>query len=318
MQTSEKKELYLGLYRTMLRIRRFEEAVAVLYSQGELPGFVHLYIGEEAVATGVCASLLPTDCILSTHRGHGHCIAKGASMSRMMAELLGRGAGYCRGKGGSMHIADLSVGILGANGIVGGGIPIAAGAAAAMEYRKTGGVAVAFFGDGATATGAFHETCNLAATWKLPVLFVCENNLFAENMPLKQHLSVSTVAARAQGYEMRSQVVDGNDVLAVLDAAREAVKIAREGGGPTFIECRTYRWKGHSQGDPPPPDLEQWKQRCPIQRQKATILGSGIADEKELVEIEKSCELEVQAAVESARHAPAPALESALQDLYAL
>ena len=316
MASTLSRQMLLSLYRTMLRIRRFEEAVAELYSQGKVPGFVHLYIGEEAVAAGVCAALSPGDYIGSTHRGHGHCIAKGASLNRMMAELMGKSEGYCGGKGGSMHIADLSVGILGANGIVGGGIPIAAGAAEAMAYRGTGGVAVAFFGDGATATGAFHETCNLAATWKLPLILVCENNMFAENMPFKQHMDVSTAAVRAQGYEMRFEVVDGNDVIAVQESARKAVAFAREGCGPSFIECKTYRWKGHSQGDPPPPGLEEWKSKCPIERHKSAILQSGLAGEPELVEIEKACGAEVQDAIQFAIKAASPDPATAMQDLF--
>ena len=318
METTVTKEVALSLYRTMNRIRRFEESVSLLYSQGEIPGFVHLYLGEEAVAAGICHGLTPTDCITSTHRGHGHCIAKGASMNRMMAELFGKKTGSCKGKGGSMHIADLSVGILGANGIVGGGIPATVGAAAALDYRGSKGVAVAFFGDGATNTGAFHETCNLAATWKLPLIFVCENNLFALSVPLHKHQNLSTVASRAAGYEMRARVVDGNDVLAVLDAAQEAIGLAREGMGPSFIECKTYRWRGHSEGDPLPPALDTWKPRCPLIRLQNWMQEAGFADQGMIQKIDEAAKDEVARAIQFARNSPSPSPEEARDDLYTL
>jgi TPP-dependent pyruvate/acetoin dehydrogenase alpha subunit len=318
LETTVTKEVALSLYRTMNRIRRFEESVSLLYAQGEIPGFVHLYLGEEAVAAGICHGLTPKDCVTSTHRGHGHCLAKGASMNRMMAELFGKKTGYCRGKGGSMHIADLSVGILGANGIVGGGIPATAGAAAALDYKGDKGVAVAFFGDGATNTGAFHETCNLAATWKLPLIFVCENNLFALSVPLHQHQNLSTVASRAAGYEMRARVVDGNDVLAVLGAAQEAIQFARKGMGPSFIECKTYRWRGHSEGDPLPPDLDTWKSRCPLLRLRTWMQETGLAEPRTIQEIDEAAKDEVTQAIQFARSSPAPSPEEARDDLYTL
>jgi TPP-dependent pyruvate/acetoin dehydrogenase alpha subunit len=318
LETTVAKEVALSLYRTMNRIRRFEESVSLLYAQGEIPGFVHLYLGEEAVAAGICQGLAPTDCITSTHRGHGHCIAKGASMNRMMAELFGKKTGYCKGKGGSMHIADLSVGILGANGIVGGGIPTTAGAAMAMDYRQSKGVAVAFFGDGATNTGAFHETCNLAATWKLPLVFVCENNLFALSVPLHRYQNLITVASRAAGYEMRAQVVDGNDVLAVYAAAQEAIRLARDGMGPGFIECKTYRWRGHSEGDPLPPDLDTWKPKCPLLRLKNWMRETGVANESTFQEIDDAAKDEVTQAIQFARSSPSPSREEARDDLYTL
>ena len=236
MNVSLSKKKAEEIYRTMVKIRRFDEVVGRLYADGEIPGFMHLYIGEEAVAAGTCATLRKTDYITSTHRGHGHCIAKGGRFDSMMAELFGRTTGYCKGKGGSMHIADLDLGILGANGIVSGGIPIAVGAGVGIQYKNEDGVVVSFFGDGATNVGQFHEACNLASTWGLPVIFVCENNQYAQTTPQIEHQKIHDVAKRALAYDMQSVIVDGNDVIKVYEAALEAVKKAREGEGPTFIE----------------------------------------------------------------------------------
>ncbi|MCK5569081.1 MAG: thiamine pyrophosphate-dependent dehydrogenase E1 component subunit alpha, partial [Spirochaetes bacterium] len=224
MNLSIDKKTAVELFRTMVKIRRFDETVIQLYADGEIPGFMHLYIGEEAVAAGVCAALNKSDYITSTHRGHGHCIAKGGRPDYMMAELFGRKTGYCKGKGGSMHIADLDIGILGANGIVSGGIPTAVGAAVGIQYQDDDRVAVSFFGDGATNVGQFHEACNLASIWELPVIFVCENNLFAQTTPRTEHQKIKDVAARASAYDMPAVTVDGNDVIEVYQAAKEAVK----------------------------------------------------------------------------------------------
>ena len=244
------EELLCRLYRTMVTIRFFEQTVEKHFLAGEIPGFVHLYIGEEAIATGVCANLTPDDYIASTHRGHGHSIAKGADVSRMMAEIFGKKTGYCKGKGGSMHIADFSVGMLGANGVVGGSFAIATGAALATKMLEQKRVAVAFFGDGASNRGTFHESANLASIWKLPVIFLCENNQYASTTPYRSSTSVEDIADRARGYGMPGVVVDGNDVFAVYEAAKAAVERARGGGGPSLVEAKTYRIKGHFVGDP--------------------------------------------------------------------
>jgi len=259
-----------AIYRNMIRIRKFDTTIIQLYADGEIPGFMHLYIGEEAVAAGVCAALRKEDLITSTHRGHGHCIAKGGRLDLMMAELFGRKTGYCKGKGGSMHIADFNLGILGANGIVSGGIPTAVGAAVGIQYKGEKRVAVSFFGDGATNVGQFHEACNLASLWELPVLFVCENNQYAQTTPQAEHQKIQNVADRALSYDMKSAVVDGNDVVEIYRVTAEAAERAREGTGPTFIECKTYRWRGHWEGDPQPyrtqDEVEAWKRKCPIIR----------------------------------------------------
>ncbi len=242
-------EKLLDIYTRILRIRRFEEEVSKLFAQGQLPGFVHLYIGEEAVGAGVCAALRDDDYIVSTHRGHGHVLAKGGDMKRMMAELFGKRDGYCKGKGGSMHIADFSIGMLGACGIVGGGIPIAVGAALSAKTRGTDQVAVTFFGDGAANEGSFHESLNLASVLKLPVIFVCENNQYGEFTPAASAMNIKDIALRAQGYGIPGVIVDGTDAIAMYDAAQEAVARARCGEGPTLIEAKTHRRGGHAEGE---------------------------------------------------------------------
>ncbi|HEX2808627.1 MAG TPA: thiamine pyrophosphate-dependent dehydrogenase E1 component subunit alpha [Kineosporiaceae bacterium] len=253
---------------TMWTIRRFEEAVDDLFARGMMHGTMHLSIGQEASATGVCLALRPDDLIASTHRGHGHCIAKGAQLVPMMAELLAKDIGYCRGRGGSMHIADVSQGNLGANGIVAGGIPIAVGAALAQKLQGTGRVVVCFFGDGATNEGAFHEAANLAAIWQLPVVLVCENNKYGMSFSTEKSMHVATVAERAAAYGFPGARVDGNDVEAVHAAALEAVDRARSGGGPTLLEAVTYRWKGHSKSDKnlyrSREEIEHWREDDPI------------------------------------------------------
>ncbi|MCW4021318.1 MAG: thiamine pyrophosphate-dependent dehydrogenase E1 component subunit alpha, partial [Candidatus Bathyarchaeota archaeon] len=234
------------MYRKMLEIRRFEEKVWDLFGRNLIPGTLHLYLGQEATAVGVCANLQVEDYITSTHRGHGHCIAKGADLNKTMAEILGRKNGYCKGKGGSMHVADAAVGNLGATAVVGSAIPIAVGAALSCKLRKTKQVVACFFGDGASNNGIFHEALNMAAVWELPVVFVCENNLYAMGTRITNVTAIENIADRASGYGMPGVVVDGNDVVAVYQAAKEAVGRARSGGGPTLVECKTYRHKGHS------------------------------------------------------------------------
>ena len=280
--TTEKQ---LEMLRSMQTIRRFEERASDDYQAGAIYGVVHCYIGEEAVAVGVCAALNSDDQIISTHRGHGHCLAKGADLNRMMAELYGRQTGYCKGKGGSMHIADFSIGMLGANGIVAGGIPIVTGAGLAAQLEGKGRVAVSFFGDGASNAGPFHESINIAATWKLPMLYVCENNLYSAGTTAADTLALSDVAARAAGYGIPGVVVDGNDVMAVYEAAEAAVNRARAGQGPTLIECKTYRWRGHTerpgQEDPrPKEEIEEWRQRDPINRFATSLMEHGLLTEE--------------------------------------
>lgn len=305
----------------MLLIRRFEEKVNEKFLTGEIPGFVHLYIGEEAAAVGVCSALIRTDYITSTHRGHGHTIAKGAQVDRCMAELYGRKTGYCKGKGGSMHIADFSVGMLGANGVVGGGFNLATGAALAVQLRKGNNVAVCFFGDGASNRGTFHEALNMASVWKLPAIFVCENNQWASTTPLHEATSVTDISLRAAGYAMPGVMVDGNDVFAVYEAAVEAVERARRGEGPTLLECKTYRIKGHFVGDPEQyrtreEVLDQMESNDPIKKFLQRVLEEGLLEEAQLKEIEQCVTEEIQEAVRFAEESPYPDPEEAFDDLY--
>jgi TPP-dependent pyruvate/acetoin dehydrogenase alpha subunit len=293
---------------TMWTIRRFEEAVDDLFGRGLMHGTMHLSIGQEASATGVCLALRPDDLIASTHRGHGHCIAKGADLEPMMAELLAKDTGYCRGRGGSMHIADVARGNLGANGIVGGGVPIAVGAALAQRQLATGRVVVCFFGDGATNEGAFHEAANLAAIWDLPVVLVCENNKYGMSFSTEQSMRVATVAERAAAYGMPGVRVDGNDVEAVHDAATEAVRRARDGGGPTLLEAVTYRWKGHSKSDKnlyrSREEIEQWRQDDPITAFEAEALGLGTLTDADVEGVRDGARDAVREAVRAAMAAP--------------
>ncbi|MFH0846587.1 MAG: thiamine pyrophosphate-dependent dehydrogenase E1 component subunit alpha [Chloroflexota bacterium] len=306
----------------MLTIRRFEERVAEDYKDMAVPGLVHSYIGEEACATGVCAALRPDDRIVSTHRGHGHCIAKGADLNRMMAELYGRATGYCQGKGGSMHIADFGIGMLGANGIVGGGFGIATGAALACKLEGSGRVAVAFFGDGATHEGTFHENMNLASIWRLPIVFACENNLYGSTVPATYAIPVKDIAQRAAAYAIPAQVVDGNDVLAVYEKAREAVGRARSGGGPSFLELKTYRWRTHTEalwplGDPRPKDeVESWKKRDPVPALGNKMIEAEIVSKEELEKIDEEIRAKIKGAINFALESPYPEPQAALANLF--
>lgn len=313
-------EKLLWMYTNMLKIRRFEEKVAELFAAGKIPGFVHLYIGEEAVATGVCAHLRKDDYITSTHRGHGHLISKGGDLKLMMAELFGKRTGYCKGKGGSMHIADLDLGILGANGIVGGGPPIATGAALAARYKGTDQVAVCFLGDGASNQGTFHEGVNLASIWKLPVIFVVENNMYGISLPQTRSMRVQDIADRARAYDIPGFVVDGNDVIAVYEAAGEAIQRARAGEGPALIECKTYRYRGHFEGDPmiyrTREEEEMWKAKDPIPRFEAKLMEMGVLTEAQAREINERILAEVEEAVRFAEESPWPAPEEVLEDVY--
>jgi 2-oxoisovalerate dehydrogenase E1 component len=296
------------MHRRMLLIRGFEQRVAALYRDGEVPGFVHLSIGQEAAAVGACWPLRPTDVITSTHRGHGHCLAKGLDPLGMFAELMGKDQGSNRGRGGSMHIADPKLGIFGANGIVAAGLPIAAGAATAAQLRSDGSVAVAFFGDGAPAQGAFHEALNLAAVWRLPVVFFCENNGYAEFSPVaSQH--GAPLASRAAGYGLRYVAVDGNDVVATAAAMEDVVLAARAGEGPAVVEAATYRWHGHYEGDPQryrtPEEVREWEGRDPLLAHERRLREAGVADD-ELKALEASVATELDGAVEAARKLSAP------------
>jgi pyruvate dehydrogenase E1 component alpha subunit len=314
------KAALLGMYERMMQIRTFEEAAGAQFAAGKIPGFVHLYAGEEAVAVGVCAHLTDKDYITSTHRGHGHCIAKGVDLDGMVAELMGKATGLCKGKGGSMHIADVDRGMLGANGIVGGGFPLACGAALTARTLGTGGVAVCFFGDGAANQGTFHEGLNLAAIWKLPVVFVCENNGYAESTPVSYHCSASDIANRAAAYEIPGVVVDGLDLFAVYEAAGVAVARARRGEGPSLIEAKTYRYYGHFEGDTilyrTKEELEAYRRRDPIGAVRTYILEHDLAGEDELGAIDERVADQVRRAWERAEAAPWPAPEEALDDVY--
>ena len=318
------KDRLLDMYRTMQTIRQFESRVKEIFQEGKIPGFVHVSIGEEASATGVAAALTDTDYITSTHRGHGHLIAKGGDVKPMMAELFGKKTGYCKGKGGSMHIANFELGILGANGIVGAGLPIATGAGLAAKVRGSGEVAACFFGDGASNEGTFHESLNIASAWKLPVVYVCENNLYGEFTAGRDVTSVKDIADRARGHDMPGVVVNGNDVVEVYEATREAVDRARKGEGPTLLECKTYRWEGHVVGEEaflgkrsyrPADEIEAWKKRCPLTSfEQRFVPGSFGAKELEAVRTEVG--RRIDEAVQFAMDSPLPAPEEALDDMF--
>jgi pyruvate dehydrogenase E1 component alpha subunit len=318
------KKFTCHLLEKMLEIRYFEEKIVDQYARGNVPGLAHLYIGEEAVAVGACACLEKTDLITSTHRGHGHCIAKGADLNRMMAELFGKRTGYCKGKGGSMHIASMEVGMLGAMGIVGSGGPIAGGAALAAKLRKSGQVVLCFFGDGASNTGAFHESANFASLHKLPLVYVCENNLYGISVSMKRHTALENIADRAAGYAMPGVVADGMDVLAVYRTVGKAVEAARNGKGPALVECKTYRFRGHFEGDPnlgiryrTTQEMESWKARCPIKTLKDQIRQQKLASQKEIDTLEKKVKQRIEEAMAFADASPFPEGKEALEDLFA-
>ena len=315
------KEKLLGFYETMLTIRAFENKAVELFADNQLPGFVHLYLGEEAVATGVCGSLTDKDFITSTHRGHGHLLAKGGKVDLMMAELFGKATGYCKGKGGSMHIADVELGILGANGIVGAGQPISAGAAFACQYKKTDAVAVCFFGDGASNRGTFHEALNMASVWKLPLVFICENNMYGISNCQRDHMQITDVSDRAGAYGIPGVTVDGNDVIAVYEAAAAAIARARKGDGPSLVECKTWRWRGHFEGDPgaykDPAEQEAWLAKDPIPRFERKLVELKYATLAELEAIKTKVDAHIAAAIKFSQDSPYPNPEDALTDVYA-
>ncbi|MDQ3767169.1 MAG: thiamine pyrophosphate-dependent dehydrogenase E1 component subunit alpha [Actinomycetota bacterium] len=320
MEKLDKGEL-LELYRKMVLIRRFEEKASELRQAGFIPGFLHPYIGQEAVATGACAALEDSDVITSTHRGHGHMLARGADPRRMYAELYARKGGYNRAKGGSLHMIDTELGFLGANGIVGGGIPLATGAALQLKRTGSTGVAVSFFGDGATNQGSFHESLNLASLWKLPVIFVCENNLYGEFTPQDKHQPIRDIARRADSYAMTGEIADGNDVLDMLRVASEAVNRARAGAGPSLVEAKTYRHRGHYEGDMgryrSAQEVEEWMAKDPILNLETGLLQDSRVAQEELDEVRNSLEEELDAAAEFAAASPHPQPGEALEDVFA-
>lgn len=310
----------LSLYRRMILIREFELRAINERRAGLIPGFIHSCVGQEATAVGACAALRPEDVITSTHRGHGHLIAKGGEPKYMMAELAARSTGYCGGKGGSLHMTDFDLGILGANGIVAGGIPMATGAALAFKMRGEDRIALAFFGDGAVNEGAFHEAANLAGLWKLPIIFFCENNLYGEGTPQNKQAPVVDLSVRAEGYNFPGVIVDGNDVLAVVGATQTAAERARAGEGPTFVEGKTYRFRGHYEGDPmiyrSKEETEAWRQRDPIMLFRRRLLEEKWASTADVQEAEAQVQATLDEAVKFAADSPQPKPESALEGVY--
>ena len=315
-------EVLRDIHRRMVRIRLFEEAAGRIFEAGRMPGFIHLYVGQEAVAAGVCAALRDDDQVSSTHRGHGHLVAKGGDLSRMMAELMGKATGYCGGKGGSMHVCDLDLNMLGANGIVGGGVPIAVGAGFANKYRANGAVSVAFFGDGATNIGAFHEAANMAAALELPVLFVCENNEYAEYTRRDETMAIDDVVERAAAYGMPGAKVDGMDAVAVFEATTGALDRARQGGGPSFIECKTYRYYNHHgvqtlgmkyRSDD---EVKEWRDRDPVPRHEDLMVSVGAMTPDGIESVRDEIAAEVEAAIEFAEQSPMPDPADLLVDVY--
>lgn len=316
------KETSLRFYQEMYKIRQFELKAIELFMQGLMAGNIHTCVGQEASAVGACHAIEQSDFITATHRGHGHCLAKGGKVDLMMAELFGKSTGYCKGKGGSMHIADVSLGILGANGIVGAGIPIAVGSALASKIKGTKEVTISFFGDAASNQGAFHEAVNMATAWKLPCIFLCENNKYGVSVCIDRVCNVENIADRAAAYNMPGVVVDGNDVFAVFEAVQIAAERARNGEGPTLIECKTYRHRGHYEGDPQiyktPEEIQMWKERDPIIRLRGEILAAGAATEAEMDTIENEAKAAIEAAVEFAKQSSYPDADQITTDVYAM
>jgi acetoin:2,6-dichlorophenolindophenol oxidoreductase subunit alpha len=307
-------EVLLSYYKKLLELRLFEVKVQELYRNGRLPGFVHLYVGEEAVAVGVCSNLEAPDLVFSTHRGHGHALAKGVPSRIVLAELWGKATGSSGGRGGSMHMYAPEYGFMGTNGIVGAPIPLATGAALSAKMRKNHQVVVCFFGDGAVNSGSFHEAVNMGAVWNLPVVYVCENNLYATEMAFLRATKNTSVASRAAAYGLPGVVVDGQDVVAVHEVASEAIRRAREDGGPTLIECKTYRYVGHHEGDPGTDyrtrdEVQQWKQKDPVKIARKLLLDLGV-DEKQLQAADQEVERLIDDAVEFAEKSPEPAADS--------
>jgi pyruvate dehydrogenase E1 component alpha subunit len=316
-----KRELCVGMLSEMYTIRFFEETVDDLFARGLVHGTMHLSIGQEASAVGSISALRDEDYILSTHRGHGHCIAKGADIKLMMAEFLGKETGYCRGRGGSMHIADMEGRNLGANGVVGGGIPLAVGVGLSLKMKNRDELVMGFFGDGAANQGSFHESLNMAAIWDLPVVYVCENNQYGMSMPATKALKIENISQRAASYGMHGVTVDGNDVLEVYEAATEAVRRARDKKGPTLLECKTYRWKGHSKSDHEryrtKEEIAAWKKKDPIKRFREVLISEGVIGEEEARSIEEEARQTIIEALEYAKASPEPSVDTILEGVYA-
>lgn len=317
------KEKLIDMYRTMVRIRTFEGRVVKEYAAGKIGGIVHLYLGEEAIATGACANLRPDDYIVSTHRGHGHLIAKGGKTDRMMAEVYGKETGYCKGKGGSMHIADVDIGILGANGIAGGGLPLAVGAGLSSKLRQTDQVTACFFGDGSSNNGTFHESLNFAAVHCLPVVFVCENNTYGISVSQRQHQTIKDVSIRSAAYNMPGITIDGNDVMAVYETAGKAVERARAGEGPTLMECKTYRWRGHHEGDPNQgrryrsmDEVKEWMEKCPIKRFEQRLVDEKVLTKPKIKKVWEETQKAIDDSVEYANQSPFPEPQDLYEDVY--
>ena len=314
------KEVLQEMYHNMLLTRKFEEKVAYFFSMGMVHGTTHLYAGEEASASGVCAAMEEQDIMTSTHRGHGHCISRGIDLNRMMAELLGKATGYCKGKGGSMHIADLERGNLGANGVVGGGQPIAVGAGITTQMKKLDRIVVCFFGDGSTNEGSFHESLNLASVWKLPILFVCENNQYGMSTSIRYSMNISDISIRAASYGIPGKKIDGNDAVLVYEETRKAREYVKE-NGPMLLVCETYRHLGHSKSDAcvyrTKEELAAWKEKDPIKLLGKYMEDNKVATEKELEEMDKQATDEIEAAVAFAKESPYPSLDTILEDVYA-
>jgi len=311
----------MELHRSMLRVRRTEEKLQQVFADGKIPGFIHVSIGQEAVATGVCSCLTPADTIFTTHRGHGHTLAKGMELKPFMAEIFGRANGACHGNSGSMHVASAATGVGGANGIVGAGLPISLGSAFGSAFKGEDSVTVAFFGDGASNQGTFHESLNLAALWNLPLIFVCENNGWAQFTSQKSYMKIDTIARRADGYGMPGLTVDGDDVLKVRDAMRQALARARAGEGPTLLECKTYRWFGHYAGDPqkyrPVDNVEKARTVDCIANFERFLIDSGFADRQQLDAVDAGLRAEIDEAIAYAEAAPAAPTGQFLNDVYA-
>jgi pyruvate dehydrogenase E1 component alpha subunit len=314
-------DLVIDMLKKMYQIRFFEETVDDLFARGLVHGTMHLSVGQEASAVGSIYALNNEDYILSTHRGHGHCIAKGADINLMMAEFMGKETGYCRGRGGSMHIADMEGRNLGANGVVGGGIPLAVGVGLSLKMRTSDEIVMGFFGDGAANQGCFHEALNMAAIWSLPIVYVCENNQYGMSMSTRRALAIERIAQRADAYGMPGVTVDGNDVLEVYEAARKAVEMARSGEGPILLECVTYRWKGHSKSDQElyrtKEELQAWKKKDPIARFRKLLVSEGVITKEEVATIEEEANRTIAAALEYAQSSPEPDVDTILEGVYA-
>jgi len=314
------REKLAEMYEKMLHVRGFEEKVAYFFSMGMIHGTTHLYVGEEGAAVGACCALEDKDLITSTHRGHGHCIGKGIDLNKMMAELLGKETGYCKGKGGSMHIADLIRGNLGANGVVGGGIPIAVGAALTTKMKNIDRVVVCFFGDGAANQGSFHESLNLASVWNLPVIFICENNLYGMSVPVSKSMKIENIADRGTAYGIPGKVIDGNDAVEVYNTVLEAKEYVKK-NGPILIEVKTYRWLGHSKSDAnvyrTKEEIAAWKEKCPIKSLKNYMEKNRIFTSYELDAIERKSVEDIENAVQFAQDSAYPSIDTILEDVYA-